>query len=643
MRFTNLKRAIADLKMKPSAHLDARVRDAINAARARRIQTRPGRHFLPHIWRFIMPTPLIRRTAAVLALAAIASAALLLLKPSSAFGLEDIIAAYRGVHYLHVKSYHDTNDEPLEFWIKSDANGNVVKARYFLPSTEDGAKLVTWVPGKAEVWFKSKHRFLTTEGPEAQTWLQSYLDNSQPDVILRKLDTDLKNHQAVVDIQMPADSAQPMTICVTNMSKHLKRVFTIDQQSHLVRRIESYSITNSGSEHHEMTTEYSDYNVPIDDSMFSLRDQLPNDVKVSDTLNQVTGFYQVPGITDAQAAEATAQAFFEALIAKDYKTVGSIWSGELESYAREEFSEINATSIVSIGAAVLQTNWVPRGYQVPCVLIVTLANGQTNVWKTAPFMRPGDNAQNPNRWHITGGVDTWTPNARMAPVDAKYTNITARQAAEAFFNACSTSNWDEAVIFWPAGVDDPRFDRMKKYLGGLQVLSLGEAYQDGKYPGWFVPYEIKLPPQEINVLVANTNAARRYVMVGLYDSNLKPTQVWEWNNAPEVLPTDDPCAAMTPEQVVPAYFEAEKNQDWTTMRKLTSDADVQSTRQQVAQVKKAGRDPRDLWPALEVLGSSPSPDSSVVYVKCRTIGIKKWNLAVRNDNPDHRFFFDGGL
>ena len=46
---------------------------------------------------------------------------------------------------------------------------------------------------------------------------------------------------------------------------------------------------------------------------------------------------------------------------------------------------------------------------------------------------------------------------------------------------------------------------------------------------------------------------------------------------------------------------------------------------------------------FEVVGVTPSSDGSVSYVKCRTAPLKTFRLAVRNDNPEHRFLFDGGL
>jgi hypothetical protein len=96
----------------------------------------------------------------------------------------------------------------------------------------------------------------------------------------------------------------------------------------------------------------------------------------------------------------------------------------------------------------------------------------------------------------------------------KYRQLTPKQMAEAFFKACSEENWDEFLKFWPMSAVD---DNLKSYLGGLQVISLGEPFKSGLYPGWFVPYEIKMKDGTVrkhNLAVRNDNPAKRYVFDG---------------------------------------------------------------------------------------------------------------------------------
>jgi hypothetical protein len=191
---------------------------------------------------------------------------------------------------------------------------------------------------------------------------------------------------------------------------------------------------------------------------------------------------------------------------------------------------------------------------------------------------------------------------------------------------------------------DERFERMKEYLGGLEIVSIGEPYQSGNYPGWYVPYEIKLPPQEFNVRVSNANPAKRCVVTGIYDRKLRLQQDLKWSTAPEVLTNNDVYARLSPTEAVKSYFDAQSKLDWVEMRKFTSESDVEETQKEVETAKQRGMDVHKLMPVMEVGEATWSAKQSAWFVKCRTLSpVKKWNLAVRNDNPANRYMFDGGL
>jgi hypothetical protein len=221
--------------------------------------------------------------------------------------------------------------------------------------------------------------------------------------------------------------------------------------------------------------------------------------------------------------------------------------------------------------------------------------------------------------------------------------MTPRQAAEAFFKACSEKNWDEVLKFWPMSATDQRFEQMKDYLGGLEIVSIGKPYQSDYYPGWYVPYEIKVPPQEFNVRVSNTNSAKRCVVMGIYDSKLRLQQDFKWSTEPEVLTNNDAYARLSPTQAVQAYFDAQSKLDWAEMRKFTSESDVEDTKKQNYMAEKAGMDVHKLMPVVKVGEATWSPEQSAWFVKCRMSQTKKWNLAIRNDNPADRWQFDGGI
>jgi hypothetical protein len=106
----------------------------------------------------------------------------------------------------------------------------------------------------------------------------------------------------------------------------------------------------------------------------------------------------------------------------------------------------------------------------------------------------------------------WSQEPAKLPDNEKYEKMTPKEAATAFFEACAKENWDEVRKF-----DNPVTEETKKYLGGLQVISLGEPFQAKPYPGWFVPYEIKFKNGEVhkhNLAIRNDNPAKRYVFDG---------------------------------------------------------------------------------------------------------------------------------
>jgi outer membrane lipoprotein-sorting protein len=224
------------------------------------------------------------------------------------------------------------------------------------------------------------------------------------------------------------------------------------------------------------------------------------------------------------------------------------------------------------------------------------------------------------------------------PDNEKYASMTAQQAARAFFEACGREDWNEAGKFM-----SPITDGLKEYLGGLEIVSLGEPFTSKNYPGRLVPYEIKLRPQELNVRVANTNSAKRCVIMGVYDSKLRLQQNIEWPTEPEILTNNDAYARLSPKEAVQAYFDAQSKLDWVEMRKFTSESDVEDTKKQIAMAEKAGMDVHKIMPVFEVGEATWSPEQSAWFVKCRTFQVKKWNMAIRKDNPAGRWQVDGGI
>jgi hypothetical protein len=239
----------------------------------------------------------------------------------------------------------------------------------------------------------------------------------------------------------------------------------------------------------------------------------------------------------------------------------------------------------------------------------------------------------------------WHEGPKILADNEKYQQMTPKQAAEAFFKACAEENWDEFLKFWPMSAMD---EKLKGYLGGLEIISIGEPFKSGLYPGWFVPYEIKLPStaSEFHLRLSNANSAGRFVITGMCDSKLRPVHEMEWSNEPNVLPNNDAYAKMSPEDVAKAFNGAFSRQGWDEMRKFLPDSFVDGLKHDYEEWKKQD-DFKEGQPFCEVTGEAFwSAEQSAYFVKCRQFGdvqVKKMNLAVRNDNPAKRWIVDGGI
>ena len=108
----------------------------------------------------------------------------------------------------------------------------------------------------------------------------------------------------------------------------------------------------------------------------------------------------------------------------------------------------------------------------------------------------------------------WYEQPKELADNEKYKQMMPKEMATAFFQALADEDWDEVLKFRPSS-KAPRW--LKDRFGGLEIISIGEPFKSGRYPGWFVPYEIKLKSghvRKFNLAVRNDNPAKRYVQDG---------------------------------------------------------------------------------------------------------------------------------
>jgi len=238
----------------------------------------------------------------------------------------------------------------------------------------------------------------------------------------------------------------------------------------------------------------------------------------------------------------------------------------------------------------------------------------------------------------------WTREPEILPDNERYEKMTPKEAAEAFFQACAEEDWEEVLNFRTTSRID---DRTKEYLGGLEIISIGEPFQSEGYArdglGWFVPYEIRLRPVERNIQLSNANSAGRFVITGWYDNKMQLQEQVKWSNEPEILPDNDTYVKMSPDEVVQRYYDALSRLDWDEMLKLMPADDVENLKHQCEEAAKYNIDIQKQLPTIEVMKTFWSAEHSSYFVTYREFRVKKFNLAIRKDNPANRFVVDGGL
>lgn len=238
----------------------------------------------------------------------------------------------------------------------------------------------------------------------------------------------------------------------------------------------------------------------------------------------------------------------------------------------------------------------------------------------------------------------WSVEPEVLANNEYYENMGPREAAEAFFTACSEEDWDEVLKFLNR-TEIP--ERMKNYLGGLEIVSIGEPFTSDGYAskgkGFFVPYEIKFKPYVRAALVSKDNPADRFVITGWSDENLEFKDREDWSAGPEVLPNNAVYVEMSAEDVVRSYYDSFAELDFEEMSKFVPVKKVDIIEKQMSEALRLGFDVKANLPEIEIQESYWSEGYSAYVVVFKEFNKKKFNLAIRKDNAANRFVVDGGL
>jgi hypothetical protein len=313
----------------------------------------------------------------------------------AAYAVEQTVAAYRGVRFVHLKV--DPAGQGLrEAWAEFGGDGSLVHLRMDFPATVDGPKDVLWEKDKARVWFHAKKTFLVVREPD----MLASISRSFPDpkLAVEQLYEDDAAGKVHVDAQPPegADGVIRLTVTYPD-SPDRREVWLVDARTKLLKELQKQK--RVGDKYLTRSRiELLDNDHPIAASVFAF--DLPKDVMLIDQTTQEIGLARGDMSEDEVAVELVRQ-FFEALIAEDYAKAGRLLEGIPADRMKETFGRVRWLRIVSLGKPFPQPIPGVGGLCVPYEVEIE-ADGVRSIKKFNAAVRPVYNQ--PDRWTIHGGI-----------------------------------------------------------------------------------------------------------------------------------------------------------------------------------------------------------------------------------------------
>jgi hypothetical protein len=404
----NLEEAIKKyLSFAAGANLHDRILDDVLKAQENAKTTQPA-VTSPDIRRQIMKSPITKlAAAAVIIVAVVLSISIWEKTASTAYALGQTIEANHMVRSLHVRDFKPGEDEPKEFWLEVDEQGQVRSVRLHMPdwaSGGDGEKVIVWQDGKAKVWFKKKNSLVVVREQRLAEQMLALARQVDPRAAMERLYEQAQEGKVEVEVAEPSDRAEPIAVTATygpEGSRPGRRVILfVDQATKLLTAVEVYQ--RNGDEYQLMgTTEFDEYNQEIDPAMFALDGEVPADAVRVDQTTQEVGLAQ-GDLSDDEVAVEVVRKFFTALIAQDYAAAGQLLGGMPADKMQQTFGVFKFVRIVSLGPVAPDPIPGRNALVVPSVVEVE-KDGQVGEWKLDRLgVRQVHNQ--PGRWAICGGI-----------------------------------------------------------------------------------------------------------------------------------------------------------------------------------------------------------------------------------------------
>ena len=328
-----------------------------------------------YIWKIIMKSKITKiATAAVLMLAVVLLINFLDKSVTPTYALEDTIKANNSLRYVHTKYFEGERDDVAkECWLEFDKSGRTKNLRINWSEWFVGGGVVVWNENETKSW-SPKTNTLTIFNDEIYTSrVHEMKEGDDPKMIVEQLHDQNAEGLVKMEIDDSGKKEDPIVVTVTYLPGNPKysgrKVLFVDRRTYFTTKMELYVLKEDEYSYYGVI-KYFDFNVPIDEKVFSLADEVPKDARIIDKRTLDIGLAQ-GDLTDEEIAVKVVQEFIKALMAKDYARAGLICGGVLPAEIEKGWGRLKILRLISVDKPVKPEKpdrILPRALRVPCTI-----------------------------------------------------------------------------------------------------------------------------------------------------------------------------------------------------------------------------------------------------------------------------------
>ena len=363
----------------------------------------------PGIWRIIMKSKITKfAVAAVMIIVAVLLVTVLDKSTLSAYALEQTMKAYEGLRFVHIKDFKDGESEPTEFWVELDEQEQVKRVRASLPvwAEREGPMVAVWNDCKFHIWVEKENLLVTKHAESFGLEMLELVKKCDPISVVKELRQLEVEGKVEIKTSKPELKSEPIVITAKSLpqSNDVEQiVLFVDQNTKLVTR----AVINKPKSGYQHSWEFSDYNIAVDESFFTLSEVPENAERLRVVKYDREARYDQTEIGlvqdklgDNEIAVELARQFVQALIDKDYDKAGKLCGG-IPADNAEKLEQLveNRTykRILRIEQPAKDANSSTNAFNVPCVVAAN-CKGTVLVMRTNISVEPY--IADPNRWVV---------------------------------------------------------------------------------------------------------------------------------------------------------------------------------------------------------------------------------------------------